>query len=254
MHTPRSAVEAAARNLVENLSKLKAPPTVRLLSRLEANDGGAQADVLRLRWELPSVPSDSVRFEPLQRWAQRLSRDWCRDSVECGSLVLTREQAVYLFAHLLAETVSWYGRFGAALRTPELRPLLTPSSSSEWERAFSFVSTTRARLLTQGGNTVDETSCGQLAIYYPDAGSAGASTNGFLDRAGSPPWDSWVFLGSDPTEADPAYRTYLAFWVPAGCILEVDQVVESCPRLSVQWATDADTPLTRALREASLLG
>jgi hypothetical protein len=225
----------------------------RLLNWLEANSKGDQADVLRLRWTIPALPEDAVRSGPLTRWNNRLSRAWDRYGAVCGDLVLTPGQAVYLFRQLLMETVSWYGRAGADIRTPELEPAVVPTGRPEWERAFSAVTTTRARLLAQAGGAADDC-CGQLLVYYPDAGSSCPSANGFLDRTGTPPWDSWVFLGNDSTEPEPAYRTHLVCWVPAGCLVEVDRAVESCPRASVQWAADADLPLTRALRDAELLG
>lgn len=225
----------------------------RLLTWLESNDQADQADALRLRWTLPSLSTDAARLGPLTQWSGRLSRAWDLNGVVCGDLVLTPEQAVYLFRQLLLETVSWYGRAGADSRTPELRPPVVPASRPELERAFSAVTTTRARLLAQAGGAVDEGS-GQLLIYYPDAAPGSASPGGYLDRTGTPPWDGWVFLGTDPTESDLAYRTYLACWVPAGHLLEVDRAVETCPWGSLLWALDADTPLTRALRDADLLG
>ncbi len=68
MHTPRSTVEAAARNLVENLSKLKAPPTVRVA---DVEEGVA---CLVLVW-------DAKQAMPTVRWRSPGGRAGCKADV-----------------------------------------------------------------------------------------------------------------------------------------------------------------------------
>jgi hypothetical protein len=68
MHTPRTTVEAAARSLVESLSKLKAPPTVRVV---DAEEGVA---CLVLVW-------DARQAMPTVRWRSPGGRTGCKADV-----------------------------------------------------------------------------------------------------------------------------------------------------------------------------
>ncbi|VTT98991.1 unnamed protein product [Gemmataceae bacterium] len=68
MHTPRSTVEAAARALVESLSGLKAPPTVRVT---DAEEGVA---CLVLVW-------DARQAMPTVRWRSPGGRAGCKADV-----------------------------------------------------------------------------------------------------------------------------------------------------------------------------
>ena len=93
-------------------------------------------------------------------------------------------------------------------------------------------------------STVDDLLGGRLVVYFPDAnlcdGAAEAASNGFFDVENTPPWDTWVALGSDPGhDKDPSYGTYLISWVPPQLIALASAGIDVNPEECIVWLENA---------------
>jgi hypothetical protein len=94
---------------------------------------------------------------------------------------------------------------------------------------------------------------GALLMYYPGLnlfdGAAEVVSAGFFDSDNIPAWDTWVaFLPGAPGDE------VLVSWIPPLLFPNAQQGVEVNPEACIEWASGVDSPFTRSLREAGIMG
>lgn len=176
-----------------------------------------------------------------------------------------------------------------SLRSCDLRPPIFMHTErvydSQWEQAAVQVRTVleiqaivdnvaveRANRLRLGykvndypNASADDLAGGRILLYDPYNnlfdGAAESETYGFFDIDNVPPWDTWVCCvgsedGIEETSQRYAYPYYsfLVSWVPPQFVELVDEGIKVNPEACILWATNIDSPLTRQLKEAGLLG
>lgn len=145
----------------------------------------------------------------------------------------------------------------------------------------------RAALLAeQPPTTIVEASTsrpsGRFVVYWPDEtlsdGAADGSSDGYFDSDNEPAWDTWVWYEHGSARPSDGLRSALwrpvvarvvgsgewlegryfnadfaVAWVPRAVEERVAHGLWANPEGCIDWLTNLDTPLTRALRVAGLL-
>jgi hypothetical protein len=164
----------------------------------------------------------------------------------------------------LAETIAWCSARArpdepaASLRSDRLQPWVLETDRATAVRRVleSRASTDRDVRAASPVSSASDLAGGRLLLYFPDAnladGAAEAETGGFFDIENVPPWDTWVGLFRDE-RADISYADYLVSWVPREFVASVDRGIYVNPEECILWLSDANVPLTHALRSRGLL-
>lgn len=84
---------------------------------------------------------------------------------------------------------------------------------------------------------------GRLLVYFPDQnladGAAEVASHGYFDIHNTPPWDTWITLGHDPSLGDNSTETFLLAWVPPIFVDLVRCGIEVNPEECIAWLEDA---------------
>jgi len=176
---------------------------------------------------------------------------------------------VDLFRWRLAETMAWCaartsrGTPRSALRTPALRPFIPLENRCDGEQTAVDVERLvreRAHLLHQAHAyphaPAHDLAGGRLLFSAPDYGFVdGASeydSQGFIDIADTPPWDTWLWFVQESKVSTDFYDCHIVSWVP----LEFVAYAEAGIRVSfvdnISWATKVNSTFSNWLRAAGL--
>jgi len=114
-------------------------------------------------------------------------------------------------------------------------------------------------------DTANNLAGGRLLLYDPGGqladGAAEAESGEFINLENEPPWDTWVCFidnrarsGEEKEKQWKPFYYYLVSWVPPDFIKLANAGIRVNPERCILWATKLDTPFTRQLREAGLVG
>jgi uncharacterized protein (TIGR02996 family) len=242
---------------------------------LEDDGQTDRAVFIRTQCELAKLSGGDARRQELKARNERLlwvvhREDW----VQHFGIAMTWENALTLFKRRLAETIAWCrNRHIPFLRTPVLEPpsLLgheTPStdgqrtwrypSTAERESIVNALANRRARLLAENGRHAQSSDLagGRLLLFDPGGtlsdGAASSESSGFFNQDNVPAWDTWVWYAEDRPESLGGWKmfsSYLVVWVPPHLSGLAEFGIRVNPEECISWVSDAETALTRRLRE-----
>jgi hypothetical protein len=180
-----------------------------------------------------------------------------------------------VFKRRLSETVAWcFKRINPeepahCLRSIDLRPpgvLMCPRFNIEIHEIVQAVVDERAHWIHTWHKNFDKFPaglaggrlliCSSATESIPDGGVTELS-KGFYDEDDMPPWDTWLCYLENDVHSHLGHiyqRQYLVSWVPPQFIELANIGVEGHFLDCMHWATQADTPFTRKLKTAGLLG
>lgn len=103
---------------------------------------------------------------------------------------------------------------------------------------------------------------GRILVYYPYAtindGAAELASYGYFDIDDVPPWDTWFWLGTDPSRtrgtADNTYVFYLLSWVPQPYIEYVEKAMDSLVVDCLVYAEDSGLSIVPEMRHLGVIG
>lgn len=161
-----------------------------------------------------------------------------------------------VFHERLLEVVSWCcGRQADDLRSTAL---YSPAPGHEYaflqfnarHRQFivADVADRRAASLRASGqyplDIRPESGAGRILAFNPDFslfdGAAEAASDGFIDWANIPAWDTWICYVVEPEPVlqplSNSWSSYLLSWVPPELVAAVDDAIDVNPEQCVLWA------------------
>lgn len=161
------------------------------------------------------------------------------------------------FAQRLAEAIAWaQPRASVAdakrsLRSYELQPWVLAG-----DRTSTVIEVLRRREMhlsaSDAASEGQGLAGGRLLVYFPDGnladGAAEVQSEGFFDVDNTPPWDTWVALGTEPTARDVNHRVYLITWVPAPLLDLAAHGIAVNPEVCICWLEDAPIAARHELR------
>ena len=174
---------------------------------------------------------------------------------------------VDLFRWRLAETMAWCaartGTPRSALRTAALHPSVPLKNRCDAEQTAADVDRVvreRAHLLHQAHAyphaPAYDLAGGRLLFSAPDDGFVdGASedeSQGFIDVADTPPWDTRLWFRQESKESTDFYDGHIVSWVPPAFVTYADAGIRVSFVNNISWATKVNSTFSHWLRAVGL--